>query len=272
MKTAQVKHEIVNVTPEKAKKWMAEANGQNFRKPNDRIVDSYASDMRIGKWAMNGESIKFDSKGVLVDGQHRLAACAQAGKPFDTLIIWGCDKTDDIDTGFKRTYAQILSNNNVKAAAVCAASVKLMSFLDDLARGTEFTKGVSRRRSTAQLRSTFNKYNTIEDFVAKSNEVRKLCSPTYVSAVMCWSCNGEWVEPCSTFVVGLRDPSKLHDNSPVFALGRRLRNVSPSQKITRDVLLAITIIAWNHHIAGKTLSVLRWFKTDKFPLPNKIVK
>jgi hypothetical protein len=52
-------------------------------------VDRYAEEMRLGVWALNGKSLIFDSNGRLLNGQHRLTACAQSGVPLVTLVVRG---------------------------------------------------------------------------------------------------------------------------------------------------------------------------------------
>jgi hypothetical protein len=76
--------EWMTVTPDQALKWLEDTNTNN-RSVRDIHVQRLASDMKNGKWrGFNGEAIRFDSLGRLVDGQHRLWACTVAGVPFDT--------------------------------------------------------------------------------------------------------------------------------------------------------------------------------------------
>ena len=65
-----------SVTPALALEWL-EKMGAN-RSVAQRYVEAFARDMRAGEWTLNGETIKFDVQGRLVDGQHRLWAVVQA--------------------------------------------------------------------------------------------------------------------------------------------------------------------------------------------------
>ena len=60
---------------------------------------------------LNGETVKIASDGTILDGQHRLYACIQAGVPFETVVIRGLppEAQDTIDTGMARKFADQLA-------------------------------------------------------------------------------------------------------------------------------------------------------------------
>lgn len=69
---------IETVTPMKAARWL-KRNIAN-RRVSPKVVRNYAGDMSRGEWLLNGEAIKFDRDGNLLDGQHRLGAIVHNGK------------------------------------------------------------------------------------------------------------------------------------------------------------------------------------------------
>jgi hypothetical protein len=119
-----VKIEVI--TPEIAKEYL-QKNTENYRYLNRNRVISYARDIELGKWEFNGESIKFNKSGILVDGQHRLAAIVKANVPVKMLVVYDVD--DDVkiyDIAQARTITQIakasglggdVANNSVMSAA-----------------------------------------------------------------------------------------------------------------------------------------------------------
>ena len=74
------------ITPEYAKE-LLDYNKKN-RSLSKATVDRYAEDMRKDNWQQNGEAIKIDWDGNLIDGQHRLAACVKSGVSFDKLLFF----------------------------------------------------------------------------------------------------------------------------------------------------------------------------------------
>jgi len=117
--------ETIIITPEQAEEMLAH-NIIN-RTLNAKRVNAYVWDIKNGKWQTNGEAIKFNKKGELIDGQHRLAAISKAGTPIEMCILYDID--DDVsifDRGRNRTVTDslvmggmdksIANNNNVAIA------------------------------------------------------------------------------------------------------------------------------------------------------------
>ncbi|MDP2620568.1 MAG: hypothetical protein Q8P46_10395, partial [Hyphomicrobiales bacterium] len=73
------------ITPELAREWLEKTNRKN-RPLSELKWTAYAVDMLEGRWQYNGDAIRFGSDGVLLDGQHRLMACVEAGIPFETDV------------------------------------------------------------------------------------------------------------------------------------------------------------------------------------------
>ena len=99
----------IEITPELAEKWL-EKNDQNQRHVISAHVRRLAEDMKSGKWEQNGETIKFDTEGNLLDGQHRLLACIEAGVSFTSIVVTGIQNAArmTIDVGTQRTPKDVL--------------------------------------------------------------------------------------------------------------------------------------------------------------------
>ncbi len=117
------------ITPELAKQYLSK-NTNNYRSMSNSVVNSYAADMKTGNWKFNGDSIKFNKSGILVDGQHRLAAIAKAGVPVQMMVITGIE--DDIatfDIGKVRTTSQIAKAENLPNGVTSNATIGAVSML-----------------------------------------------------------------------------------------------------------------------------------------------
>ncbi len=91
------------VTPELAEKLLK--RNPNFRSMRVGLIQKYAREMKDDEWILNGATIIFNGDGKLVDGQHRLAACVEAGVKFPTIIYCGGSALG-IDEKFARTLCQ----------------------------------------------------------------------------------------------------------------------------------------------------------------------
>lgn len=88
--------EVKDVTPTDAKNILENHNKLN-RNRNKSHVEALLKNMQNGTWRFNGDTIRFDKDGNLIDGQHRLAALAEYGKSLPMIIIKGFDN-DTIKT------------------------------------------------------------------------------------------------------------------------------------------------------------------------------
>lgn len=118
--------EFVRITPAMAASWLR-LNKRN-RKLSPKQTTAYARAMTEGQWRLNGQAICFGRSGLLLDGQHRLAACMESGVSFIGMVVWGVDDDafDTIDIGKKRTVGDILSIDGVENANNTAAAVRVI--------------------------------------------------------------------------------------------------------------------------------------------------
>lgn len=140
LRAPDVKTEIVDITPGTAAAWL-ETNINN-RKRHRRFVSQFARDMAAGRWVLTGDSIKFDTKRNLIDGQHRLAACVEANVPFKSIVVYGLPRSaqDVLDTGKARSGSDVLSMRQMPNTTNVAGTLKL---LINEKRGTSNVGGVS---------------------------------------------------------------------------------------------------------------------------------
>jgi hypothetical protein len=115
---------VQTITPARAAQWL-EANTTN--RPLSRpVVRSFAEAMRRGEWLVTHQGIAFDVNGVLVDGQHRLAAIIEADLPVElTVFSEVAEGTFDVlDIGKRRTAADVLAIEGEKNSTMLAAMVR----------------------------------------------------------------------------------------------------------------------------------------------------
>jgi hypothetical protein len=126
-------------------------NNRRVRSQNViRYADSFSS-----KVLNTGDTIKFDTNGRLIDGQHRLYACVQSGVPFKTLVAFGCDPEafKVLDPGHgARSSEDVFQSGGVSRAHETASMVRWVMYLE---RGELAT----RPSYTAEERYDFFKAN-----------------------------------------------------------------------------------------------------------------
>lgn len=113
--------EVVWLTPAMAE-LLLEVN-ENNRHLRERKVDDYTTDIKNGDWSLNGESIKIAKDGRLNDGQHRCHAVIKAGRPIQTVVVFGVERSSrmTVDQGAVRTTGNYLAMSGTKSANHVAA-------------------------------------------------------------------------------------------------------------------------------------------------------
>ena len=100
--------EVLLVGPEEARA-LLERNAEFQRKVRPNRVQEYAEEMRAGRWCDNGETIKMDELGRLIDGQHRLRAVIESGTAQVMTVAYGlpADAYKTIDAGLGRRLTDV---------------------------------------------------------------------------------------------------------------------------------------------------------------------
>jgi hypothetical protein len=125
-KPSKITTEIVTITPHLAESMLSK-NTRN-RKASRTSIDTYARDMKAGKWVMNGDAIRFDRNSNLLDGQHRLMACLKSGANFQSIVIYGLEPEvqDTIDGGRMRRTADVMAINGIGSAHLRTATCRIL--------------------------------------------------------------------------------------------------------------------------------------------------
>lgn len=127
------------ITPEEAEVIISNSrnlfnslNGNKQRRLRPKTVDCYVEAMKNGRWELNGETIKFDKEGRLMDGYHRVKAVIKAGVPIEFLVVEGIDNDamSTIDIGLKRSLENALQFQAKAYESGAAAVVKARMQLD----------------------------------------------------------------------------------------------------------------------------------------------
>lgn len=150
--------EVVEITPERAVELLGHGNVDN-RPLRKHLVKRMAQDIAAGNWRCNGESIKFDRNGRLVDGQHRLSACRAAHAPLKTFVCGGLDPDifATIDQGAKRDIRDVFRTAGIPNAARASMVVGNFNRL--------MQKDPLRYRTTLQPKDALELYYEYEEAV-----------------------------------------------------------------------------------------------------------
>lgn len=240
---------VETVTPEIAETWLS-ANTQN-RPLKNSTVDSYAADMRAGRWELNGSTIVFGNDGRLIDGQHRLRACVRAEVPFQTVIVEGVRNGVEltIDGGTKRNSSDHLAFRGEENTAVLAALART-AYCYDYRKGRMAGVRVSARdvieyvENNPRIRESTK---IVSGFKSKKNS-----SPSLIGAgtIHFFACSRMGRDDLAIrFVEGIATGAELREGDPRLAFRNRMLS---REFIGPDRRFWAACATWNAWIAGGT--------------------
>lgn len=265
-----MKHQLETITPQVAAKYLL-LNTDN-RPMHSTYVDYLSRQMQEGLWKEeSGESIKFSSEGVLLDGQHRLAALIKANKPLKFLVVRDIDKSvfTVLDTGKKRSASDSLYMQGETRGKLVASIISMaLSIQAGVVRDN--TKGRYKSTNT-EISNIYKERAEYWQHVARvSDAYRKtfkiLTATTYGGFYHCFAQNND-EEKVKSFFDKLCTGVGLEKSSPILLLRNRMIDESSSlQKSSNMVIRALVIKAWNAYVNGEVLKILRWnAKVEEFP-------
>lgn len=266
--------ELMDVGPELASEWLGQnLENRNLRKAN---VAKYGRDMRAREWHINGSTVVFSIKGVLLDGQHRLNAIVKEGVTVPLLVVRGVAEKAKrtIDDGAKRTMGDRLKIDDIASGnrSVLASLLRRASMWD---RGQYINAGGTHSPTASEMYAYLESNPGLQwsaEFAASAR--RRILAPESVIAIAHWvtarlnSSASEW------FFAQLVEATELPSGHPIHALNKKLTAEAKGRvgRANETEMLAAFIITWNHYRAGRSVSQIRMprdgLKNSNFPLPK----
>lgn len=261
-----------------AEQWLS-LNTAN-RKLSDKIVAKYAALMKDGQWHYDGSPIRFDVKGELIDGQHRLWAIIESGTTQEFLVLTGLrtEAFATIDTGKARNFADILSIAHPELGQFTshASVTKLIYQWERGARGSQL---LANRSEVISPEVLLEYLEANQEAIIEANLVGRRISQRVpivtgsVGALTYWVLSDIDEDDCEDFLDKLISGAGLAEGNPILALRNFFyRSASvKNQRVPADVQIAVIIKAWNAYRQGREVRVMA-FKPggstpEAFPIP-----
>lgn len=266
------KPELEQVTPELAQAWL-EKMGAN-RSLNSAHVTRLAEDIRRGDWRQTFDPIRFNRKDELVDGQHRLAAIIQTGKPLDLWVVRGLEPRAMavIDTGKARSVADALQIRGVRNSRKVAASSKLLHYYD-LGRMASSGPAVS----TAQIDRVIRAHPFIHEAVEAVAGQSAVQPHAPLAMVYCLA-HEKHPKKADEWLAQVLEGENLRKGMPSFVLRNRMLSLrggaGAAQQLRGPFMAAAIVLAWNAFLEGRrdfTADNLKWrakASTAEEPFPT----
>jgi hypothetical protein len=252
---------VREITPAEAEELLGK-NTHN-RRITERRVDTFARDMKAGKWMVNGEAIKVREDGRLDDGQHRLLAVVKAGVPITTMLVTGIPvgAQETMDQGRARTLGDILHLRGEQSASQLAAALRaLMRYTRE---GRVGETGTNDAPSTQELLALLEEHPEVRrsvKFVTAFVGRMPGRLTTGVSCALHYLMSSADHADADAFYHLINHGEGLVRGNPVWFLRERLirDGIGTANRMRPTVKYALTVKAFNFWREGKTIELLSW--------------
>lgn len=243
------------ISPQTASQWLAFARGQNFRELNPQRAMRLADAIKQTGWKVDGNAFKFNSRGILIDGQHRASAIVKLGLVVEAWVCRGVDETLTIDTGQTRTLPQILKHQGERHYSALAS---VIGGVWRYQNGQVTSNNALTKISISESLVMLNKEPDLRASAVMGERSKALMSAMQVGTLHFIA--SRFDKPAADlFVEKLISGAGLSEEDPVFLLRRRLlKNKTSYTKLTPVDTFALLIKAWNLWYTGKSARILRW--------------
>ena len=271
-----MRSKVQTITPRRAAEWL-EANTAN-RPVSRSVVRSFAEAMRRGEWVVTHQGIAFDVNGVLIDGQHRLAAIIEADQPVEVTVFTDVDEGtfDVLDTGKRRNAADVLAIEGEKSSTMLAAMVRTLWLFNN--RPDLNWSGGNAAVTNHQIVQTLNDHQKLRDFVTVGEQVATatgmIKSAAGAASYLVEHANRrvdltDWYE-------GVIDGAGLAKTDPrllfrrvMFAMARKQAGQVLRRRDTREHV-ALYVKAFNGWATGEEIGPLRFTAREAMPRIAKV--
>ena len=272
--------------PEFAKIILSRENPKNRPVYKGHAVYWLGNDMTSGNFAVTGDTLKFASNGNLIDGQHRLEACAHTELPFQSHAVFGLDPKifDILDQGRKRTAGDILALDGVPNAAVVAAAIRWARAIE-AGIGTNEAVGTNQEGKLSKNRALLTytprnlrklakgEYSNMAEWVTVGLKVREAFKhgAALIAGILYLIAKKDRKLAVKFAHEWLHGP-RFDRNVAFDVLSSRLMTIARQNngRINNQMRAALIIIMFNYWQADRVphTSALKWRRGLKFPVIN----
>ena len=248
---------VETITPEMASEYL-ERNTHN-RPLRQRRVDQLVAAIQRGEWILNGDAIRFDSNGVLADGQHRLWAIFSSGVACESLVVEGLDEEAQhtMDTGARRTLKDTLQLKGHNSPQVLAAAINYLWKMEQ-----NRVRENSVKPTIAQALALLDLNPALPDSVPVANRFNdRFRGSTGMIASLHYTFATIDSELADSFFTTLIKGTNLNDKDPIYLLRSILERqvaAGPGSRSQAVVTHALIVKAWNAWVNGEQLQRLTW--------------
>ena len=268
---------VEHIGPKKAKEYL-DLMPHN-RRQRGRVKERYIKAMAKGHWKLTGEAIKFNTRGELIDGQHRLEAIIVTGKTVEILVCRNVppEAFMELDTGANRTPADLLTVAGYNYTSGVASAIRNITSIYQVEAGTVAPGSLGRERLEPEILLEYAQAHsdTLVEAVRKTmtKQAKTVLSPPSMYAALYYIFAEHNKKAADKFFEILIDGIGYERGrqDPIYHLHRLLGQFKNDKHKRRPNFYkcAITIKAWNAFQMREPMSALRYNENETWPEINR---
>lgn len=248
--------EFVDVGPDLAEEWLGlNVNNRNTKKGN---LSKITRAMELDEFRFVGDPIRFDVKGQLIDGQHRLIGIRRSGTSQTLLVMRGFHEEAQlyVDQGSVR-----LAGDQIKIARVSERSTNDWASIARLAirwDAEDLTTNILVP-SNPEIIAFCNEHldEMGRAVIAARGQYTRVKGRVPVAGATHFFAERIDAKLCAEFFRKLATGADLPVGDPVFALRDALLKRKSRDRMTALEELALYVAAWNAKRAGRVVQRLQ---------------
>lgn len=245
--------EMIYLTPRLASQ-ILEKNPCNRNIAAQRVA-LYATDIKEGRWAANGEAIIISDEGTLNDGQHRCAAVVESNTPIYTLAVFGVarETRHTTDIGSSKNAGNFLAMDGVKNAATVSGVARLSLAYETYGQINKASR-VSNSAVVEYYHANAADLDNISYRAHKYNTQTRYIAPPSVFGA-CWFIFRKINKAAADqFMLQLATGAMIGEGDAAYVARNRLTSLGRAQ---RHIRAEIIFHAWNAYRRGGVVKIIR---------------
>lgn len=268
--------EFTTISAQQAKHILKHYNKKN-RKLSPAIAKKYIADMSNNEWEQNGDTLRFDREGILLDGQHRLAGQVESDTEQAYIIIYGLkpEVFDSIDNGKSRTNTDVIAMKGYENASSLSSLVRSIIGYEncgtlDVRLQSNFGKGV-RAITKKQILNYLEDHPEIMDYTERFKKSPVVCK-SYASFCY-WLLSSVDKECAEDYLDMVLMGNNLQEGTiERYMFNKLLRNKNAKQnKLTKTAIIANVILGWRRYMGWSKSKAMQisWDSRNDLPSPTE---
>lgn len=247
------------IAPTDAHKYLAHNAGN--RKIVQSHIDMITRDINEGNWRFNGTPVCFAHTGRLMNGQHRLYACIEAGQPIECTVVRGLAEeafhTYDVQVRRRSFLGPQSGTGEASDERVLTAAAKLVWKEE---RGGADTYAL--KPSTSNILDVLKRHPKLAGCVLYGRRVSHLGQASLMTYIAYHVLSSAHKKLAEEFLEKLETGADISSGSPLLKLRNKLLSIRGSATVThRTDVLRELLAGWE--------SFLEFNKAKSKPAPKR---